>query len=217
MIYVKVFVTYFLIHVTSIRTRWETSVQSPDYLAQMANLIRRNPSITVERLPVNYSLLIISQSITGWTSITSTALMISSVWCSQTGAPLPTAWRLSEGSAQRYLARAPLFSWNPKEKDPVGEWCFLDDHPNPRGLYAVQVGDQSFSPWLMQGDVLIIQGTSGETSCWVLLAGAGKYHLGLRISDGSIIDPRTGQRVPRDCEAVGVILRQERIFSHSPK
>ena len=196
MIYVKVFVTYFLIHVTSIRTRVGNIGAVSDYLAQMANLIRRNPSITVRELPVNYSLLIISQSITGWTSITSTALMISSVWCSQTGA-LYRGLAVKQGSAQRYLARAPLFSWNPKEKDPVGEWCFLNDHPNPRGLYAVHVGDQSFSPWLLQGDVLIIQGTSGETSCWVLLAGAGKYHLGLRISDGSIIDPRTGQRVPR--------------------
>lgn len=192
-------------------------MQSPDYLAQMANLIRRNPSITVREIARELQFAD-NKSVYYWLDkhnfhgINDFKRMVLS-----DRSPFTDGLAVKQGSAQRYLARAPLFSWNPKEKDPVGEWCFLDDHPNPRGLYAVQVGDQSFSPWLMQGDVLIIQGTSGETSCWVLLAGAGKYHLGLRISDGSIIDPRTGQGVPRDCEAVGVILRQERIFSHSPK
>ncbi|MGI6148887.1 MAG: hypothetical protein GX195_05455 [Firmicutes bacterium] len=193
-------------------------MQSPDYLSQMANLVRENPSITVREIARELQFAD-NKSVYYWLEkhnfhgINEFKRVV-----------LSDAGRFTEGLAvvqngrQRYLVRVALFAWSPKEKNPVGEWCFLYNHPNPQGLIAVQVGDQSYSPWLMPRDILIVQADAGRTEMgWVLLTGGGRYHLAVRTLGGTMIDPRTGQAVSQDHKLVGVIVRQERIFQCESK
>ncbi len=193
-------------------------MQSPDYLSQMANLIRENPSITVREIARELQFAD-SKSVYYWLDKHNFhGINEFKRYVLADKSRFTDGLAVTQNGLQRYIVRVALFSWDPKVKNPVGEWCFLNDHPNPRGLFAVQVGDQSFSPWLMTQDVLILQENLAELhNVWVLLARGGRYHLGFRLADGNIIDPRSGQQVSHDCRLVGAIIRQERVLKKRSK
>lgn len=184
-----------------------------DYLSQMANLIRENPGITVREI-ANALQFADNKSVYYWLEknnfhgINDFKRVV-----------LSDLQRFTDGlsvkinDSRSYLVRAPLFAWDPSKKDPVGEWCFLYNHPDPRGIFAVLVGDQSFSPWLMPQDILIVdEHGTGENDEWILLVGDRGYCLGISVPDGPIIDPRTGRGFEEKYRRKGRILRQERIL-----
>ena len=109
-----------------------------------------------------------------------------------------------------YVVQVPLLDWDPQQKKPLGEWCFFHHHPNPRGIFAVQVNTQEFSPWFLDQDVLIIDETqSPEENHWVLLQSRREFLLG-RVVHNLIIDPRVFKNYPASCRPLGTVLLQHR-------
>lgn len=188
-------------------------MQSPDYLAQMANLVRANPSITVREIARELQFAD-NKSVYYWLDKYKFHGLRDFKRAVLSGRqPRDEGLTVEVGGKQCYAARVALFSWNPKEKTPIGEWCFLHDEPNPQGLFAVQVGDERFGPWLIPHDILIIAaGHGAPVDGWVLLTGEGQFHLGFSLPGGGIIDPRTARGVPAEFHPVGRIVRQERVF-----
>ncbi len=191
-------------------------MQSPDYLTKMANLVRENPSITVREIARALQFAD-SKSVYYWLD-KHHFRGINEFKREVLSDPhlFTEGLTVAVNDSALYLARAALYSWNPKEKKPVGEWWFLHDHPYPQGLFAVRVGDRSFSPWLMPDDILIIEKHSQtQTDDWILLSNQRTYFLGVTVAGGVLIDPRTGEQFPNDFGRMGRIIRQERVFEKS--
>lgn len=63
----------------------------------------------------------------------------------------------------------------PKKTDPAQTWVYLFyEAPNPEGLFAVNVETNEFSPWFIEGDLIVVNSAIGKVgSGWVLLKKAG--------------------------------------------
>jgi len=188
-------------------------LQSPDYLSKMADLVRENPSITVREIASALQFAD-SKSVYYWLD-KHHFRGINEFKREVLSDPklFTEGLTIAVNNRELYLARAPLYSWNPKEKNPVGEWCFLYNHPHPQGIFAVRVGDRNFSPWLMPNDILIVERHNhNRADDWILLSNRQSYFLGIAVASGFLIDPRTGEQFPDDYSRIGHIMRQERIF-----
>ena len=135
-------------------------MQYPNYLSQIAALIRENPSITVREIADKLQFAD-NKSVYYWLSksnVNGINEFKRLVLAGENPLALPPV--IGTGEQVHYAVSLPLFAWDPKQKNPVGEWHHLDANPNPQGLFAVTVGSDRFSPWFVERDVLII--SNGE-------------------------------------------------------
>lgn len=179
----------------------------------MATLIKQNPSITVRELATELRFAD-SKSVYYWLEkgnfggINEFKRQVLS-----DEQPHPSSFRLEIEGIQHYLVVLPLLDWNPRQKDPVGEWYHFHNHPQPRGLFALRVGTNQFGPWFSEQDILVIsEGTPCQEDAWVLLRGPREFFLGKAINK-SIVDPRTLKSYPSSFRCVGTILSQTRYLS----
>ena len=125
---------------------WEGLVQSPDYLSQMANLVRENPSITVREIARELQFAD-NKSVYYWLEkhnfhgINEFKRVV-----------LSDAGRFTEGLAvvqngrQRYLVRVALFAWSPKEKTLWVNGVFFTTTLTRRGLLLCKLATRATVP-----------------------------------------------------------------------
>lgn len=184
----------------------------PNYLNQMAALIRENPSITVREIATRLRFAD-SKSVYYWLGKGNLSGINEFKRLVLSGEE-QHAFPLSIGSGEQthYAITLPLFAWNPKEKNPVGEWHHLDTDPNPQGLFALEVGSNHFSPWFAKQDVLVVS-TDGdlEEQAWILLQTEQEFLLAKVIND-QLVHPGTLQNYPKSAIPIGTVLKQTRHF-----
>lgn len=185
---------------------------NPDYLAQIAALIRKNPSITVREIAAELKFAD-AKSVYYWfekakvSGINEFKRQVLSE-----NSPYQALTVVELEGIPHYLIPIPLFGWNPQEKSPVEEWYHLYHHPDPQGLFAVRVGTNKYSPWFTQNDILIIsQSNIYSEAEWVLFKSHQDFHIGKAIN-GQLVDPTTLEHVPTNLKQVGVIIHHQRSF-----
>ncbi|NMA61519.1 MAG: hypothetical protein GX956_06545 [Firmicutes bacterium] len=185
-------------------------MQYTDYLTHMAALIKQNPSITVRELAAELSFAD-SKSVYYWLEkgnyggINEFKRQVLSE-----EQPHPSSFQLEIGGVPHYLVILPLLKWNPKEKNPAGEWYYFHNHPQPRGLFALQVGTTQYAPWIEEQDILVIsESILQQEESWVLLKTAQAFFIGKTVGD-TIVDPKTLKSYPASFKTVGKILNQTR-------
>jgi len=196
-----------------VKTRGEAvALQYSNYLAHMAALIKQNPSITVREIATELKFAD-SKSVYYWLEkgnfrgINEFKRLVLGEEGSQ-----PNPFYVEIGGTAHYLVSIPLYSWNPKQKKPVGEWFCLHNHPQPQGLLAIRVGTHRYSPWFQENDVLVVsEESSSEEPQWMLFRTEQGFLLG-RLIDGHVIEPNTLQPHPGTLSSVGTILSQYRRF-----
>lgn len=188
-------------------------VDVPDYLTQMAALVRQNPSITVREIADKLQFAD-SKSVYYWLQkgnidgINEFKRMVlgDNQECTE-------GFAVHQNDQTLYVVRVPLLEWDPKQKKPLGEWCFLHDHPHPRGIFAIQVNTQQFSPWFLQQDILVIDETCTlEEDHWILLQNTKQFVLG-RVIHNLIMDPRIFRKYPPSYKRLGTVILQHRSLS----
>lgn len=181
-------------------------MQPANYLTQMATLIKQNPSITVRELATELSFAD-SKSVYYWldkgnyTGINEFRRKVLSE-----DQPHPSSYQLEIKGVPHYLVILPLLEWNPKTKNPMGEWFCFHNHPQPRGLYAIQVGTNQYEPWIRDQDILVISEQEKDRDHpWVLLKTSQAFVIGRTVGD-TIIDPKTYTIYPSSYTPAGAIL-----------
>jgi hypothetical protein len=185
-------------------------VHASDYLAQMAALVRKNPSITVREIADKLQFAD-SKSVYYWLEKGNVKgikdfkrMVLGDEQQYQEG------WAVQQNHQTLYVVQVPLLDWDPKQKKPLGEWFFFHHHPSPRGIFAVQINTQEFSPWFLDQDVLVIDETQPlQENHWVLLQSGQEFLLG-RVVRNLIIDPRVFKNYPPSCQPLGTVLLQHR-------
>lgn len=184
-----------------------------NYLAQIAALIKQDPSITVREIATELKFAD-SKSVYYWLEkgkvggINEFKRMVLSE-----ERPHPSSVALDIDGTQHYLVLLPLFDWNPKQKNPVQEWYHLHDHPQPRGLFAIRVSTTQYSPWFIQNDILVIsEGSSCPEGSWALVKTQREFCIG-RVINKQIVDPNTLEAYAPSLTRVGTIVSQQRYFS----
>lgn len=183
-----------------------------NYLDKIANLIKRNPSITVREIAAELKFSD-NKSIYYWLNkhnfagINEFKRQVLSEEQPHSQSP-----SIRIEGVEHYLLTLPLYAWQSEQKKPLGEWYHFHHHPQSRGLYAIQVETDQFSPWFRQNDILVIaQGSSYAENNWVLVEIANELSIG-KIINRQIVDPRTLANYPRDVVSIGTILNQTHYF-----
>ena len=183
-----------------------------DYLAQIAALIKKDPSITVRKIAAELKFAD-SKSVYYWLEKANVS-GINEFKRQVLGDPSPTkqSRSIEIQGVSHYLVPIPLFSWNPKEETPVEEWYHLHNHPEPQGLFAIRVGTNRYSPWFIENDILVIsEGSTPSHAEWMLFKTHQDFLIGKNVN-GYIVEPNTLQYYPSTLNTVGVILHQQRNF-----
>ncbi len=188
-------------------------MQYPNYLSQIAALIRENPSITVREIADKLQFAD-NKSVYYWLSksnVNGINEFKRLVLAGENPLALPPV--IGTGEQVHYAVSLPLFAWDPKQKNPVGEWHHLDANPNPQGLFAVTVGSDRFSPWFVERDVLIISQREKKypENAWVLLQAERDYKLA-RVINGKFVNPTTLENYSLPTTPVGTVIKQIRSF-----
>lgn len=212
-IYVKVFSFSSVNHERTNNTESGIALQYSNYLTQIAALIKQNPSITVREIAAELQFAD-SKSVYYWLEKSKISglnefkrLVLSEE------RPHPSSFSLDVDGIPHYLVVIPLFEWNPQQKSPKGEWYYLHDHPQARGLFAIQVGTNRYSPWFAQNDVLVVsQGGNYPDGAMVLVNAQREYFLGKMINK-KIVEPNTLSSYPTTFTPVGIIINQTRYYS----
>lgn len=186
-------------------------MQYPDYLSQMAALVRENPSITVREIAAKLQFAD-SKSVYYWLGKGNVSGINEFKRLVLAGEdPRPPA--LGVGTGTHYALTLPLFAWNPQQKNPVGEWYHFDTDPDPQGLFALRVGSNDFSPWFAEQDVLIVcAGGNIAENAWIVLRTEQEFFLA-RVVNEKFIHPATLQNYPDFLTPVGTVISQTRYFS----
>ncbi|HOK32031.1 MAG TPA: hypothetical protein PKX69_08105 [Limnochordia bacterium] len=187
-------------------------MQYSNYLAQMAALIKQNPSITVREIAAQLKFAD-SKSVYYWLekgNIRGINEFKRLVLGEESA--LPSPFSVEIGGKAHYLVCLPLFSWNPRQKKPMGEWFYLHSHPQPQGLFAISVGTNEYSPWFLANDVLIIcEAAVPEKGQWMLFKTEQRFLIG-KVIDGHVLEPNTLQHYPATLTRVGAIITQHRRY-----
>lgn len=187
-------------------------MQYSEYLAQIAALIKKDPSITVREIADELQFAD-SKSVYYWLEkgkvggINDFKRQVLSE-----DSPFPGIFAGHIGGVAHYLIPIPLSGWNPKEKSPAEEWYYLHNHPEPQGIFAVRVGTNQYSPWFIQNDILVISKASTYSEVeWMLFKSQHEFIIGKNIN-GQIVEPNTLQIYPSNLITVGTIINQQRGF-----
>lgn len=187
-------------------------MQHSNYLTQIAALIKQNPSITVREIAAELQFAD-SKSVYYWLEKGNVGGINEFKRLVLTEEkPHPSSFSLTVEGVAHYLIVLPLLGWNPKQKNPVGEWYHLHNHPQPRGLFALRVGTNQFSPWFTERDILVISEERAHVDgAWVLLKTEREFLVGKMINE-RIVDPNTLKTYPSSFTPLGTILSQTRYF-----
>ncbi len=187
-------------------------MQYTNYLAQIAALIRKNPSITVREIAAELKFAD-SKSVYYWLE-KSDIHGINEFKRLVLGEerPYPDGYALKVNDQTQYVAKIPLLGWDGGQQV-TAEWCFLYKDPHPENLFAVKVGTAQYEPWFKRADILIVKKSKApQANDWVLLKNRAELNLG-RVIEKQVINPASLEIYSEDLRVVGVILRQERHFS----
>lgn len=186
-----------------------------NYLEQIAALIKRDPSITVRRIAQELKFAD-SKSVYYWldkSNISGIKEFKRMVLGHEEAEPSPPSFEL--GGKRRFVVRLPCFEWDPKQKTPGQEWHYVHSHPRPRGLFAIRVGTDRYSPWFLPDDILIIstaKRSSFPEGSWALLQSDSEFAIGKVINE-QIVDPVTLKAHGASLIGAGTIIYQQRSFS----
>jgi len=184
-----------------------------NYLDQIAALIKQDPTITVRQI-ANELKFADSKSVYYWLdkgNVGGIKEFKRQVLGHASSEPAPVCFEI-EG-VPHYVVDLPLVSWNPRQKNHGKEWHFIHRHPQPRGLFAVRVETERYSPWFMPNDILIVSPcSSSPEGSWALLRNEDEYVIG-KVVHKQIVDPVTLKVHNSDATLVGQILSQQRYFS----
>lgn len=184
-----------------------------NYLDQIAALIKQDPTITVRQIASELKFAD-SKSVYYWLDkgnvggINEFKRQILGHTPSESA---PLSFKI-EGTPH-YVVDLPLCEWYPREKNPGKEWFYIHSHPKPRGLFAVRVDTNRYSPWFIQNDVLIVsKGNAYPEGAWALLKTEDEFVIG-KVINRQIVDPVTFKAHSPALTRVGLILNQQRHFS----
>lgn len=187
-------------------------MHNSNYLNQIAALIKQNPSITVREIASELKFAD-SKSVYYWLEKGNVG-GINEFKRQVLGEESPHSGLVTVdvNGVRHYLLALPLYTWNPKQKSPVGAWYHLHDQPEPRGLFAVRVGTNQISPWFTQNDILIVSAADCyKEGAWMLLKTSQEY-FAAKIINNQVVDPNTLQTYVSHFTPVGIILGHQRYF-----
>ena len=184
-----------------------------NYLDQIAALIKQDPTITVRQIASELKFAD-SKSVYYWLdkgNVGGINEFKRQVLGHTPKGSAPVSFDI-EGTPH-YVVDLPLCNWNPRQKNHGREWYYVHSHPKPRGLFAVRVGTNRYSPWFIQNDVLIVsQVSSYPEGSWALLKTEDEFVIG-KVIHKQVVDPVTLEAHSPDLTRVGLIMNQERHFS----
>lgn len=179
----------------------------------MAALIKQDPSITVRQIASELKFAD-SKSVYYWLEknnlggINEFKRLVLGHYSSE-----PSTLSLDLDGIPHYALPLPLLDWNLQQKNPGKEWYYLHDHPRPRGLFAIRVGTNRYSPWFIQNDILIAtKSKSYPEGSWALFTSQQETVIG-KVINKQIMDPIALAPYPPGLSAVGLIVNQQRHFS----
>ncbi len=184
-----------------------------NYLDQIAALIKQDPSITVRQIASELKFAD-SKSVYYWLDKGNVG-GINEFKRQILGHTPPKSGPMSfdiEGTPH-YIVALSFCDWNPRQKNPGKEWYYIHTHPKPRGLFAIRVDTNRYSPWFVQNDVLIISTDHlYPEGSWALLKNEDEFLIG-KVINKQVVDPVTLMAHSADLIRVGLVLSQERHFS----
>ncbi len=179
-------------------------MQDSNYLDQIAALIKQDPSITVRQIATELKFAD-SKSVYYW-------LEKNNVHGIKEFKRRILGDQKSQEETAYHVVQLPLFDWNPKQKNPRQKWYHLHNHPKSRGLFAIRVGTNQFSPWFIQNDILIIsENAKYPEGAWVLFKTQEDFVIG-KVINKQVVDPHSLQAYQSKLDSVGLILSQQRHF-----
>lgn len=219
MFYVKVFhLKIIILHLTwAVAHRLVgNALQLNETLAYMAALIRENPSITVREI-ANHLKFADNKSVYYWLSKAN----YQGIGDFKQAVLKEHADRLDglsvlQNGVTKFLVKVPVKPWNQKKTDPAQTWVYLFyEAPNPKGLFAVNVETNEFSPWFIEGDLIVVNSAIGKVgSGWVLLKKGRAYLIGRRYAGSRLLHVNTLNPIPRTgLTEIGEIVQLWRIWS----
>lgn len=184
-----------------------------NYLDQIAALIKQDPSITVRQIASELKFAD-SKSVYYWlekSNVSGINEFKRLVLGHQSSGP--SSLSLDIDGIPHYVLPLPLLDWNLQQKNPGKEWYYFHSHPQPRGLFAIHVGTNRYSPWFLQNDILIVsKSKSYPEGSWALFALQQETLIG-KLINKQIVDPITLAPYGPGLSAVGLIVHQQRHFS----
>lgn len=195
---------------TNVRMR--LNLPDSNYIDQIAALIKQDPSITVAKIAKELKFAD-SKSVYYWlekSNIGGIKEFKRRVLGSESRES--TLGTLEIDGVSHYLVSLPLRDWNPENKNPGKEWPFLHSQPHPRGLFAIRVDTNRYSPRFSKEDVLVVsEGEDYPEGSWALLQTKGEFVIGKMI-DNLIVDPVSLHSYSADLVGVGQIIHQQRFL-----
>lgn len=188
-------------------------LQLNETLAHMAALIRENPSITVREI-ANEMRFADNKSVYYWLG-KANFKGIQDFKKNVLGTDSSTVEGISvEMNRNNYfLLKVPLRSWRNIKKEDGPQWYyFLHQNPNPRGIFAIQIETNDFTPWFFNQDILVIDTLQDyQQGMWVLLKQGRNYSIGRVGNQGQIFEPNTFAVLKKSkYKILGVIINQHR-------
>ncbi|NLJ80605.1 MAG: hypothetical protein GX335_06250 [Firmicutes bacterium] len=187
-------------------------MQYSDYLTEMAALIRENPSITVREIAAELKFAD-SKSVYYWLEKSNIGGIKEFKRLVLKEEPLyKSSFALEVNENIKYGIKIPLYSWNPKQKKPLGEWPLFAEQRRPKGLLAIRVETAAFAPWFLENDLLVVEeGSSFEEGSWLLLNCSNRFALA-RVINSRIFDFCSLRNYEPPYTITGVIVKQIRYW-----
>jgi len=174
------------------------ALQLNETLAYMAALVRENPNITVREIAnrMNFS---DNKSVYYWLRKGNYQGIGEFKQAVLTELDGPEGINVLCAGKSQFLIKIPMRPWHNRKPEPVEQWfyCFYD-YPNPRGIFAVTVETNEFSPWFYQHDILVINTNTAITGpAWVLGRKGRSYAIYRCDTNQNLYHPDTLVSCPR--------------------
>lgn len=188
-------------------------LQLNETLAHIAALVREDPSITVREIAKEMSFAD-NKSVYYWLG-KAKFRGIGEFKKTVLGADSDSIEGLSVSMEQKdyFLLKVPLRDWdNIKKEDGVRWFYFLHKNPNPRGIFAIKVHSNNFSPWFLENDIIVVNTLEHILpGAWALVKQGRDYLIGRVGHNNQVLDPNTFIPFTKShIRIVGIIITQQR-------